>query len=722
MSRHPAFSLADFAAAGVRLRPTDAVTIVRAVVAQVAEGSLPGVPSAHVIRLLPSGAVTIEGPVVASGRPLPRAAQLLGALLRGSQRNASEPTRLRRVIAQALLDPPGFATLNDFAAALAPFGAQDSAAAIRELTARLSDAAQAVAVEQPVPEGDAADVGEMTVSDIRRARRDTGLSLSEISKRSRIPVSMLRQLEWGYLRNWPAGLYGRTQLARYARAAGLNKQVVLDAIRPLIAPSGEPHDSPVVHPRAIGDSGDRPVASGIQIVQPTFAADEVLFEAEHGPDVRSPGTAVPMVQHPRAVPSAAIVVAAVPQAAVAEQAQADPAAHVLLDTGVSGPATAPATGPVPEPAAQTDSLLYAGSMEPADANDAPRRSSKVAAAAVLVLAAAGAFWGIQAGDGTNERISSRVVRRVPMRDQPVGAAPAAEENSRLRRQPAVPLLPAPGARDRRQPVPEQVVHAAPALPLRPLEVADDEGVEARPSAGGVAFADPVLLPTGAGAPSDGGLGLRITRVLDDQGRNEHARPSPDGTRVAFDSDRDGQRAVFVADANGQNLRRVSGAGAAAAPNWSPDGRALSYVRAEEHNPSVWNLWALDLATGESRRLTSHTSGRPVGGAWFPDGKRLAYSRGTDVVVLDVPSGRSAVYPAPQAGRRVGAPAVSPDGRWIVYHVEKDGAWLMDLGDGSSRKVLSDPSIGDLAWSPDGSRVAFYSRREREWGVWMMAAR
>jgi Tol biopolymer transport system component len=267
-----------------------------------------------------------------------------------------------------------------------------------------------------------------------------------------------------------------------------------------------------------------------------------------------------------------------------------------------------------------------------------------------------------------------------------------------------------------------VVHTAPASPLPGLAVEDDEGLDARPSGGGVAFADPVLLPTSAGAASDGGLGLRITRVLDDQGRNEHARPSPDGTRVAFDSERDGERAVFVADANGQNLRRVSGAGAAAAPNWSPDGRVLSYVRAEEHNPSVWNLWALDLATGESRRLTSHTSGRPVGGAWFRDGKRLAYSRGADVVVLDVPSGRPAVYPAPQAGRRVGAPAVSPDGRWIVYHVEKDGAWLMDLGDGSSRKVLSDPSIGDLAWSPDGSRVAFYSRREREWGVWMMAAR
>ena len=60
----------------------------------------------------------------------------------------------------------------------------------------------------------------LTISDIRRARRATGLTLAEISERSHISIRLLRELEWGYLRNWPGSDAGRHQLVRYAHAAG----------------------------------------------------------------------------------------------------------------------------------------------------------------------------------------------------------------------------------------------------------------------------------------------------------------------------------------------------------------------------------------------------------------------------------------------------------------------------------------------------------------------
>ena len=98
------------------------------------------------------------------------------------------------------------------------------------------------------------------------------------------------------------------------------------------------------------------------------------------------------------------------------------------------------------------------------------------------------------------------------------------------------------------------------------------------------------------ADTDGrGSILRITSIVDDRAHNFHVRPSPDGTRIAFDSDRDGERAVYVADADGGDVRRITGDGFAAIPSWSPDGRTIAFVRAEPNRPKVWNLWTIDLS-------------------------------------------------------------------------------------------------------------------------------
>jgi Tol biopolymer transport system component len=225
------------------------------------------------------------------------------------------------------------------------------------------------------------------------------------------------------------------------------------------------------------------------------------------------------------------------------------------------------------------------------------------------------------------------------------------------------------------------------------------------------------------ADTDGeGAVLRITRVVDDNARNFHARPSPDGAQIAFDSDRDGERAVYVADASGRNVRRVTGEGFAAVPSWAPDGRHLAYVRAEDGRPRVWNLWTVDLETGDTRRLTSHKFGQPWGAAWFPDGEHIAYSHEDRLIVRSLEGGSQRIYPSPRKGRLLRTPAVSPDGRKIIFQVHRDGAWLLDLTDGSMRRILSDPTAEEFTWAPDGRQVAYHSRQSGKWGVWIMAPR
>jgi Tol biopolymer transport system component len=215
-------------------------------------------------------------------------------------------------------------------------------------------------------------------------------------------------------------------------------------------------------------------------------------------------------------------------------------------------------------------------------------------------------------------------------------------------------------------------------------------------------------------------GLPVAPILDDGARNYHVQPSPDGTRIAFDSDRDGERGVYIADRNGANPRRVSGPGYAAVPSWPPDGGRLTFVRAEEGNRHVWNLWLLSLGSGEIRRLTSFRYGQTWSASWFPDGRRIAYSHEDRLVVLDVDSGASREYSTPIAGRLVRTPAVSPDGSQAIFQVSRSGAWLLQFPTGAMHRVLGDRSAEEFAWSPDGRRVAFHSRRSGDWGIWIMA--
>ena len=570
------------------------------------------------------------------------------------------PGALRLVLARALgtLDLPAYRTLDAFAEALARFAAPDPAAAVRELVLVWCAAIDGDATTTDATAVEAPQHNELTISDVRRARRATGLTLAAIAERSRIPASLLRELEWGYFVNWPPGHYGRVQLVRYARAAGLDEQVIVQALLPEIELSARSRPVPV-----------QGVVSGDQ--------DEQT------------------------------------------------AALVPLESSV--PVVAP-----------------------------PRRSRRMAALlaipALLAVGLAPAIWNASVSDDDEPVVLARQndesertsvapannARTDAERDRPVAAAEPEPPQPQTASTP-----PASAAVEPERPAPQAQPAGSSPAPAQPADPgpaqAPGPGVVARPAAlRAEAAYSPAFAAVGSAmfyhtqgdsgsaimrADTDGGGAvLRITSIVNDSARNFHARPSPDGRQIAFDSDRQGERAIYVADADGRNVRRVTGDGFAAVPSWSPDGRQLAYVRAEAGKPKVWNLWTVDVESGEARRLTSHKVGQPWGGAWFPDGRRIAYSHENRLVVRSLDDNRTRSYEGPRKNSWIRTPAVSPDGNRIIFQVHRDGAWLLDLRDGSMRKVLSDPTAEEFTWSPDGRRVAYHSRKTGRWGVWIMAPR
>jgi catechol 2,3-dioxygenase-like lactoylglutathione lyase family enzyme/transcriptional regulator with XRE-family HTH domain len=544
-----------------------------------------------------------------------------------------------------------------------------------------------------------------TLAEFRRARRANGSTLEQVAQRSRIPLALLNQLESGDITSWPAGLYGRTQLVRYARASGLDPDVVVAAVWPLLTRPVEataPATSVMMGQQAAVDSSPEP----IQVIALEFSPDEELFASEGPTSVgsRSQATAVGAIepsQDSREQPSKpAVEMTTWPELYVLDNAASELAPSSGFDVAYR-------------------SVPAIGRDEKASLVRHASRPFLVAGAAALMIAVSGLLgfflfsnassWRTPAAKGTEVGPAQTIQASVP-----AASAPAVE--------------PAPVT---------SIGHSQP-------PVAGTAGLSFTPAhqAEGLARDAAVYSPTFA---ADGktlfyhaktasrsalmradtnadGVVLRVAPVVADNARNFHARPSPDGTHIAFDSDRDGQRAVYVADADGGHARRVSGKEYAAVPSWSPDGRSLVFVRAEPARPRTWNLWQLTLASGELRRLTSHPYGQPWGGSWFPDGQQIAYSREDRIIVLDIARGTRRVYASPQPGRLLRTPAVSPDGRRILFQVYHDGVWLLDVASGTMRKVHDDRSAEEFSWSPDGRRVAYHSRRSGQWGVWTMETR
>ena len=350
---------------------------------------------------------------------------------------------------------------------------------------------------------------------------------------------------------------------------------------------------------------------------------------------------------------------------------------------------------------------------PFDANRAGRRrlvgmASAVAAAALIVVLGSASYWLVrdaaaETGGSSRRGDASALDAAAPEPQTPVAFDAA-----------AVPA-------DLPPPVIAPATATPPAWPLH-VEVAGGAFSPAFDTSGRELFFHAGRADVGrllVASLDDRRQVARVSALIDEPARNYHPRVSPDGRLLAFDSDRGGERSVYVSERDGSNPQLVSGTGYAAVPTWSPDMKWLAFVRGEAARPRVWNLWLRNLSSGALRRYTSYRSGQLWGASWFPDGESICYSHEDQLVISRLDGLEDIVLDTPRAGHLVRTPAVSPDGRRVVFQVFNDGVWLLDVLTLQMHRILGDRTAEEFSWTPDGSHIAYHSRRGGAWRIWML---
>jgi transcriptional regulator with XRE-family HTH domain len=87
----------------------------------------------------------------------------------------------------------------------------------------------------------------MTAAELRKNRMAQGLSLTEISRRTRIGVTHLRRIEEGDFKSLPPGFYARAFVRAYAEAIGVDADIVLGTLADQLPASQSAHSAHPSH-------------------------------------------------------------------------------------------------------------------------------------------------------------------------------------------------------------------------------------------------------------------------------------------------------------------------------------------------------------------------------------------------------------------------------------------------------------------------------------------
>ena len=228
-------------------------------------------------------------------------------------------------------------------------------------------------------------------------------------------------------------------------------------------------------------------------------------------------------------------------------------------------------------------------------------------------------------------------------------------------------------------------------------------------------------------PPDDAAGSPIATT---RGSNERdVEWSPDGERIAFVGSRGRQWHIFVSDPKGENARQLTRhRGRDRRPRFSPDGTHIAYLSERIATDTGWDLWVMSLAEGRPRQLTSHPFDE-ADPRFSPDGTQIAITlrAGRHVnrriaIVSSAGGDLIDLLPTAWEGDSFGA-RWSPDGTKIAFYTLRDGnreVYVMDTDGSNPTNLSNNPALDECPdWSADGSKIAFGSDRDGNHELYVM---
>jgi Tol biopolymer transport system component/DNA-binding winged helix-turn-helix (wHTH) protein len=172
------------------------------------------------------------------------------------------------------------------------------------------------------------------------------------------------------------------------------------------------------------------------------------------------------------------------------------------------------------------------------------------------------------------------------------------------------------------------------------------------------------------------------------------RFSPDGSRIAFASNRSGSWQIWVAESDGQRPVQLTSFNGplTGSPRWSPDARQIAFDSRAAGNSDIY---VISVEGGKPRRLTTEPSNEALP-SWSGDSAWIYFCS-------DCNSGNQQIWKMPAAGgqavqvtRNGGFDNVeSPDGQYLYFTkgYRVPGIWRLPVAGGEETLVLNHHSAG-----------------------------